>query len=247
MLGALGTPATADTHPIAVRTDDHADAAAGLGGPPPAHPAAITPHEDDDSDVDDDAAAPPPASARSGTSSPVDDDTGLAPGREVAGAAPVGEALCHSEEDRGRGDGNDDVDMGLDDAPDSSSAPPGNTGPLASHDEDDGGLAADERSSVEDSHGDTVMGQDGDRVVAVTGQPLLRGARSCRDGEAHRAQGFRVWVRKWCHISDPAPKVMSLQVILKPSCADTRFCPSLCCVAEPVIHGVFFCHTSSNE
>ena len=34
--------------------------------------------------------------------------------------------------------------------------------------------------------------------------------------------------------SDPAPKVMSLQVILKPSCADTRFCPSLCCVAEPV-------------
>ena len=27
---------------------------------------------------------------------------------------------------------------------------------------------------------------------------------------------------------------MSLHVILKPSCADIRFCPSLCCVAEPV-------------
>ena len=29
--------------------------------------------------------------------------------------------------------------------------------------------------------------------------------------------------------------MMSLRVILKPSCADTRFCPSLCCVAEPVV------------
>ena len=29
--------------------------------------------------------------------------------------------------------------------------------------------------------------------------------------------------------------MMSLHVILKPSCADTRFCPSLCCVAEPVV------------
>ena len=30
--------------------------------------------------------------------------------------------------------------------------------------------------------------------------------------------------------------MMPLRVILKPSCADTRFCPSLCCVAEPVIY-----------
>ena len=29
--------------------------------------------------------------------------------------------------------------------------------------------------------------------------------------------------------------MISLRVILKPSCADTRFCPSLCCVAEPVL------------
>ena len=36
-------------------------------------------------------------------------------------------------------------------------------------------------------------------------------------------------------LSDPVPKVMSLHVILKPSGADTRFCPSLCCVAEPVV------------
>ena len=53
-------------------------------------------------------------------------------------------------------------------------------------------------------------------------RPLLRGARSCRDGEAHRAQGFRVWVRqnrkRWNSpftVSDPVPKVMSLPVILK--------------------------------
>ena len=171
MLGALGTPTTADTHPITVRADDHADAAAGLGGTPPAHPAAITPHDDDDPDMDDDTAAPPSAPARSGTSSPVDDDTGPAPGLEVEDAAPVGEVLCHWEEDRGSGNGNDDVDMGLGDAPDSSSAPPGNTTPLASHDEDEGDLEDDERSSVEYSHGDTVMGHDGGRVVAVAGQP----------------------------------------------------------------------------
>ena len=167
MMGGLGTPATAGTHPITVRTNDRADAAAGLGGTPPAHPAAITPHDDDGSDMEDDAAAPPSASARSGTSSPVDDDTGPAPEREVEGAAPAGEAIC--------GDGSDDVDMGRDDNPDPPSAPPGDTAPLAPHEEDGGGLAADERSSAEDSHGDSVMldamGQDDGRVVAVTGQP----------------------------------------------------------------------------
>ena len=42
---------------------------------------------------------------------------------------------------------------------------------MASHDEDDGGLAADEHSSVEDLHGDTAMGKDDGRVVAVAGQP----------------------------------------------------------------------------
>ena len=40
--------------------------------------------------------------------------------------------------------------------------------------------------------------------------------------------------QKVMSLSDPAPKVMSLHVILKRSCADTRFCPSLCCVTEPV-------------
>ena len=57
--------------------------------------------------------------------------------------------------------------MGLGDAPDSPSAPPGNTTPLASHDEDEDDLEDDERSSVKDLHGGTVMGQDGDRAVAV--------------------------------------------------------------------------------
>ena len=109
MMGGLGTPAAAGTHPITVRTNDRADAAAGHGGTPPAHPAAATPHDDDGSDMEDDVAAPPSASARSDASSPVDDDTGPAPEREVEGAAPAGEAIC--------GDGSDDVDMGRDDNP----------------------------------------------------------------------------------------------------------------------------------
>ena len=167
MMGGLGTPAAAGTHPITVRTNDRVDAAAGHGGTPSAHPAAAAPHDDDGSDMEDDVAAPPSASARSDASSPVDDDTGPAPEREVEGAAPAGEAIC--------GDGSDDVDMGRDDNPDPPSAPPGDTGPLASHEEDDGGLAADERSSAEDSHGDSVMldamEQDDGRVVAVAGQP----------------------------------------------------------------------------
>ena len=41
--------------------------------------------------------------------------------------------------------------------------------------------------------------------------------------------------QKVMSLSDPVPKVMPLHVILKPSCVDTRFCPSLCCVAEPVV------------
>ena len=57
---------------------------------------------------------------------------------------------------------------------DTSDPPPGATGdttPLASHDESGDDLEDDERSSVEDSHGDAVMGQDGGRVAVTADQP----------------------------------------------------------------------------
>ena len=110
MLAALGASTTAAANPITVRADDHtADAAAGPGGGLPSDPAVTTPRGDDDPAMDDDTAAPQSASARSGPSSPVDDDAGPAPGQEGGGAAPVGDVLCYWDEDRGRDGGHDDI------------------------------------------------------------------------------------------------------------------------------------------
>ena len=116
------------THPITVGASDRVDAAAGHAGTPSAHPAAAAPRDDDGSDgsdMEDDVAVPPSASAHSDAPSPVDDDTGPAPESAVEGATPADEAIC--------GDGSDDVDMESDDNPDTPPAPPGDTGPLASH------------------------------------------------------------------------------------------------------------------
>ena len=127
-MGNLGTPAATGAHPITVGAGDRADVASDHAGAPSAPPVTAASQDDggsEGSDMEVEAAAPPSASARLGAPSPVDDDDGPAPESAVEGATPADEAA--------RGDELDDVDMESDGNSETPPAPPGDTGPLASH------------------------------------------------------------------------------------------------------------------
>ena len=145
---------------------NHANASAGTSGGLLSDPVVATPQFDNVPIMDDgggDAAAPPSASTRSGPSPP-----GVVPPSLPGAAADDTEPAAPASDHEG---GQDDDDMELGDAPDPPPEPTGDTAPLASHDEPEDDLEDDERSSIEDSHGDAAMGQDGGRIAVTADQP----------------------------------------------------------------------------